>query len=310
MNVGSVCVSHSPLRDRNRPDPDKEARFDAAIAEAGRFVADRKPDLAVVFYPDHVNGFFYNLMPSFCIGVEGRSVGDYGTAAGELDIPSQQAMDLARFVLDAGVDVAISYDMKVDHGAVQPLEWFMEGHSHLPVIPIFINCACDPRPSFDRVRALGKAVGHWARENSLRVLMVGSGGLSHDPPMPTIEGADSTMRQRLIGGSELNHKFRLARQSGAHREGRAMADGRSSLLPPNAKWDKDLMAAFLAGDLTVLDGVADEDITLIGGRGGHEVRAWVAALATLEPGYEATELFYDVIDEWITGMGMLHAVDA
>ena len=26
------------------------------------------PDLVVVFGPDHFNGFFYELMPAFCIG--------------------------------------------------------------------------------------------------------------------------------------------------------------------------------------------------------------------------------------------------
>lgn len=87
-----------------------------------------------------------------------------------------------------------------------------------------------------------------------------------------------------------------------------MAAGRSTLLPADATWDRMLLNAFIAGDLTVLDEYSDEAITATGGRGGHEARAWVATLAALGPNYSATEIYYDVIDEWITGMGVLKAV--
>lgn len=89
-----------------------------------------------------------------------------------------------------------------------------------------------------------------------------------------------------------------------------MAVGRSSLLPANAEWDRKLLDAFMAGDLSVLDQVPDAAISHAGGRGGHETRAWIAALATLGPNYSATELFYEVVDEWITGMGILQATAA
>jgi 2,3-dihydroxyphenylpropionate 1,2-dioxygenase len=51
-------------------------------------------------------------------------------------------------------------------------------------------------------------------------------------------------------------------------------------------------------------------ISQTGGRGGHETRAWVAALSALGEGYGATELFYATIHEWITGMGVLWATPA
>src|SRR5689334_20694794 len=104
MIAGCICLSHSPLKDKNRPDPAAEARFAAALKTAAEFVAEKKPDLTIIFYPDHLNGFFYQLLPSFCIGLEGSSIGDYGTAAGKLDIPEDRASDLAHAVLAAGVD--------------------------------------------------------------------------------------------------------------------------------------------------------------------------------------------------------------
>lgn len=310
MIVGSVCLSHSPLKDRTRPDPCIEGRYNTALTAAAGIVAELEPDLTVIIYPDHINGFFYGLLPSFCVGMEGVSIGDYGTAAGKLDISQERAADLARSVLDSGVDVAISHSMQVDHGAVQPLEMLSETHPLQKIIPIFVNCAAPPLPTFVRARALGQAVGDWARDAPERILFIGSGGLSHDPPMADLSTATPEMRDRLISGLPLNHSQRFARQSRALTEGNAMAVGKSRLLPANAAWDRKLMDAFLSGDLKVLDDCSQAEISAAGGRGGHEARTWVAALAALGSGYAAQSLFCEVIDEWITGMGILTATPA
>lgn len=308
MLVGSVCMSHSPLIDRNRATPETEARFNSAVDKAAQFVKEVRPDLIVIIYPDHINGFFYNLLPSFCVGIAGNSIGDFGTAAGALEIPETRALSLARSILDQGVDTAISYRMDVDHGAVQPYE-YLTAHLQVPaIIPVFVNCAMAPRPTWERVRALGAAIGKWAREEAgERVLIIGSGGLSHDPPMPNIATAPAAVRQQLIEGNALSHAQRHARQNRAMAEGAALAAGRSEILPLNPEWDRRLMAAFVAGNLSVLDASPDEEITRTGGRGGHEVRSWVAALAAMGEGYKGEELFYEPIDEWITGMGIMAA---
>ncbi|MEW5423340.1 3-carboxyethylcatechol 2,3-dioxygenase [Amorphus sp. 3PC139-8] len=310
MIVGSVCISHSPLIETNRAQPRVEERFGAALDKAAGFVAQLEPELTVLFYPDHLNGFFYNLLPSFCIGIEGRSIGDYGTRAGALEIPQERAMEMARSVLEQGVDAAISYRMEVDHGAAQPMELLSARHDISRVIPVFINCAAEPRPTFARVRALGRAVGNWARATPERVLIVGSGGLSHDPPMPSLATATPEIRARLIDGGELDAEQRAARETRAAEEGRAMAAGTSPLLPLDPSWDRMLLDAFLTRNLDVLDSSPDEEITGTGGRGGHEIRTWFAALAALGDGYRAEELFYEPISEWIAGMGMIRATAA
>ena len=310
MIVGSVCVSHSPLRDRVRPEAACEEEFNAALSKAATLVAEQKPDIAVVFYPDHINGFFYKLLPPFCVGVEATSIGDYGTAAGKLDVPEARALDLASSALASGIDVAISHDMHVDHGAVQPLEWLSEQYPIPHVIPVFVNCAAPPLPSVARARALGEAVGDWAREAPERILIVGSGGLSHDPPMAELASAPVETRQRLISGTPLPHAQRFARQNRAQLEGSAMAVGQSALLPANAEWDRTVLDAVLAGDLSTIEGWSNESISKTGGRGGHEVRTWIAALAGLGAGYAATELFYGTIKEWLTGMGIVWATAA
>ena len=83
---------------------------------------DFDPELVVNFGPDHYNGFFYDLMPPFCVGYRAHGTGDYDSFGGELDVPEQVAEELAQFVIDRDIDLAISRRMEVDHGAVQPME--------------------------------------------------------------------------------------------------------------------------------------------------------------------------------------------
>ena len=68
-----------------------------------------------------------------------------------------------------------------------------------------------------------------------------------------------------------------------------------------------LLDAFTSGDLSPLDLIDDETISRTGGRGGHEVRCWIAALAALGQGYSSEMLFYEPIPEWLTGMGIMSA---
>ncbi len=307
MIVGAVCMSHSPLLDRNRAQSETEKRFDEAVKKAGNFVAGIEPTLAIVFYPDHINGFFYNLLPAFCVGIEGSAIGDYGTVAGKLDIPESVAMDCATFLLRSGIDVAISYRLTADHGAVQPLELLSATSGLTRMIPIFINCAAAPRASFARARALGQAVGQWAQKSGERVLIMGSGGLSHDPPVPALATATPDVRTRLIDGGTLSHGQRLMCQTRAQQEGINLAAGKSNLLPLNPEWDRSLLDAFSAGNLSVLDDIPEEEMTGIGGRGGHEVRTWVAALGAMGSDYRSEVVFYEAINEWITGMGIMTA---
>ena len=309
MITAAVCMSHSPLMDRNRAPAEQEAGWSQAIRSASTFVEATEPDLAIVFFPDHLNGFLYDLMPSFCVGVAGTAIGDFGTVPGTLDIPEEIAADCAAHCVARGVDVAVSYSMKVDHGGVQPLEMLAAHKVLTRFVPIFVNCAAPPRPTFDRVRALGRAVGEWARKRPERIVIVGSGGLSHDPPLPTVATATGAAGKRLREGGALSYADRLARQTRVLAGGAEFSSGKSKLRPLNPDWDRKVMAEFAVGNLQVLDGRGDDAITEEAGCGSHELRCWIAALSAVagEGSYRAEPLFYAPVNEWITGMGVLTA---
>ncbi|MGB7113699.1 MAG: 3-carboxyethylcatechol 2,3-dioxygenase, partial [Mycobacterium sp.] len=206
-------MSHSPLLNLPGPSQALLDDIDAALTQARDFVADFNPEIVVIFAPDHYNGFFYKLMPPFCIGTEAQGVGDYGTHKGPLDVPQATAVGCAKAVLSAGVDIAISANMDVDHGTVQPLEKLFGTATARPVIPIFINSVATPLGPLHRCRTLGTAVGSYLATLDKRVLVVGSGGLSHDPPVPTLATATPAVVQRIVHGAPMTPEQRLARQT-------------------------------------------------------------------------------------------------
>jgi len=110
-------MSHSPLLHHVQPSPEVKAEVDAGFEATRTFVKEFDPDLIINFAPDHYNGFFYNLMPPFCIGYEAIAIGDYDSQAGPLDVPYDLAQSMARSVIESGVDTAISLLMEIDHGA-------------------------------------------------------------------------------------------------------------------------------------------------------------------------------------------------
>ncbi len=298
--------------DRNRAPSSIESEWNAAVSAAAHFAERGEPDLIVVFYPDHLNGFLYNLLPSFCIGARGASIGDFGTAPGILDIPEDLAASCATHCVMNGIDIAISYDMKVDHGGVQPLELLSTERNLTRHIPIFINCAAAPRPTFARVRALGGIVGDWAAARPERILIVGSGGLSHDPPLPALASASGAVRRRLLEGGPLSHPERVTRQRRVYSEGLEFSAGRSSLRSVNSTWDRRALESLARGNLSLFDNDEDDAITAAAGCGAHEVRCWVAALSSVgrAVSYSAEALFYSPVNEWITGMAVLTASPA
>ncbi|MBO0677966.1 3-carboxyethylcatechol 2,3-dioxygenase [Mycolicibacterium sp. S2-37] len=308
--IALCCMSHSPLL--NLPGPSQELLDDIAaeLTAARDFVSEFDPELVVTFSPDHYNGFFYKLMPPFCVGTSARGVGDYGTHAGPLDVPRELADELAAAVLEAGVDVAISASMDVDHGTVQPLEKLFGDATARPVIPVFCNSVATPLGPLRRTRALGTAIGGYLGTLNKRVLVIGSGGLSHDPPVPTLATAPPAALDRIVHGAPMSAEQRTARQGAVIEAARAFAHGDSPLQPLNPAWDQSFLEILDEGWLTDLDGWSNAFITREGGNSGHEIRTWVAAFAALAANgeYRTQQRFYRAAPELIAGFAIRTAV--
>jgi 2,3-dihydroxyphenylpropionate 1,2-dioxygenase len=299
-------MSHSPLLNLPGPSRDLLDDIEGAIAQARAFVDDYDPELVVVFSPDHYNGFFYRAMPPFCIGLSAGGVGDYGTHPGPLPVPRDLAEQCAEAVLDAGVDVAISASMDVDHGTVQPLEKLFGDATARPVIPVFVNGVAVPLGPLHRIRALGTAVGTYLATLDKRVLIIGSGGLSHSPPVPTLATAPPAALERIVHGRLMTPEQRQARQTAVMEAARSFAAGESDLQPLNPAWDQRFLEIVDGGRLDEFDQWSNSFVLYEGGSSAHEIRTWIAAFAALRTAGEyRTELrYYKQAEELIAGFAI------
>lgn len=308
MPLALCCLSHSPLLDITEQDRELELDVRGALSTAREFAAEFGPDIVVIFAPDHYNGFFYRLMPPFCLGLAASAVGDYGSLAGPLDVPAGLARACGQAVLDQGIDVAISHRMELDHATAQPLRELFGALDARPVIPVFINSAAAPLGPVSRARRLGAAIGRFFAGRDERVLLVGSGGLSHDPPVPDLDSAPPAVAERLVSGRPLTAAEAERKHSGAIAEGAALAAGTSDRRALSPEWDAEFLDLLASGALGELDGWGNAGIAERG-CGAHEIRTWIAAYSALASGgpYEVTYRYYRPIPEYIAGFAVTTA---
>ncbi|EOW3012519.1 2,3-dihydroxyphenylpropionate/2,3-dihydroxicinnamic acid 1,2-dioxygenase [Escherichia coli] len=286
MHAYLHCLSHSPLVGYVDPAQEVLDEVNGVIASARERIAAFSPELVVLFAPDHYNGFFYDVMPPFCLGVGATAIGDFGSAAGELPVPVELAEACAHAVMKSGIDLAVSYCMQVDHGFAQPL------------------------PGFQRTRMLGEAIGRFTSTLNKRVLFLGSGGLSHQPPVPELAKADAHMRDRLLGsGKDLPASERELRQQRVISAAEKFVEDQRTLHPLNPIWDNQFMTLLEQGRIQELDAVSNEELSAIAGKSTHEIKTWVAAFAAISAfgNWRSEGRYYRPIPEWIAGFGSLSA---
>ena len=314
-----ACASHTPLlMDERYVEPGVTAEIRAQFATLAGFVREFGAEQIIQFSPDHFHGFHYDLMPSFCVAASARSCGDWGTASGPLRVDEPFALALLDAVRDAEIDAALSYDMVVDHGFVQMWEAMFQRFDDQPIVPIFVNAIGHPLPRYRRARLLGDAVGRFAATSGRRILFAASGGLSHDPVVPRIEGATQELRDRLIGRTPPSAEGQAARERAVHAAAAAATRGTGPSRPINSEWDRAFLAMLRDRDWAGLDALTPQSVDAQAGSGGNEVLAWVAAIAALdaavgangatgEIGYRIVHEHYRPIPGWIAGLALLAA---
>lgn len=309
MTVRLKCFSHTPLRGLYDPNAETVAEVEAVLAQTKKEVEEFDPELIILFAPDHYNGLFYDLMPPFVVPTAAESVGDYSTPLGPLSIPADLALELVRHIHENDIDVALSHRLQVDHGCTQILAEATGSLTRYPVIPIIINCVAPPFNPYRRIRLLGEVIGRFIKKLNKRVLILGSGGLSHEPPVPLFSGAASEVAEFLISGRNPTKEARQQREARTVAAAKVFGTPDCDLTPLNADWDNTFMDLLMSNQLTQVDDFDIEVISKEAGRSTHEVRTWVAAFAALSAlgPYTAQKEYYKPINEWIAGYGVMSA---
>jgi protocatechuate 4,5-dioxygenase beta chain len=188
--VGGLATSHVPaigaaMARGQQQEPYWKPFFDGYLPVRD-WLADVKPDVAVVFYNDHGLNFFLDKMPTFAIGAaseyrnadEGWGIPTLPPFRGEPDL----SWHLIEQLVAREFDLTTCQEMLVDHAFTLPLKLFWpDGECPVTTVPVCINTVQFPLPTARRCYALGRAVGEaiTAWDSDKRVVIIGTGGLSH-----------------------------------------------------------------------------------------------------------------------------------
>jgi len=215
--VAGFGVPHTPMAPAQvQQDPSGEtAQLYRAVAEHLDAV---QPDVLVVFDSDHLNTFFFDNLPTFCIGVAPRTAGPNDSNA---QIPRYQvpvSEPLARAVqrtgLGQGFDLALTQEFEVDHSILVPLH-FLTPRMHVPIVPVFVNGVAPPLPLARRCFALGAmvraAVDAWPER--LRVAILASGSFSLEVSGPRVGITDHDWLNTVLRCLRRGHTRALLEQA-------------------------------------------------------------------------------------------------
>ena len=188
--IGAVASTHVPaigkaIAEKRENDPYWRPFFSGFDYVHG-WLARERPDAIVIFYNDHGLNFFLDKLPTFAVG----AAPEYRNEDEGWGIPVSRAVagdpDFSWHLIDTLVadefDITMCQEMLVDHAVTIPMALMWPGERWpVKIVPIEINTVQHPLPSLGRCLALGRSVGRaiesYARD--LKVLVVGTGGLSH-----------------------------------------------------------------------------------------------------------------------------------
>ena len=180
--VAAMATVHAPQLFTRPPEEDPK-QLDASIAamrKLGQLLDEVKPDVLVIFASDHMETFFLQSVPTFCIVAGDRAHASFAGRDWDLPIHQPFAEALLDGLVARGFDMAYSQDATMGHSFAAPFEWVIEGRA-IPVVPFFVNTYLPPLPTAQRCAALGRAIADIVSSRRERVALLASGGMSHYP---------------------------------------------------------------------------------------------------------------------------------
>lgn len=267
--VAGILTPHAPMITA-RPviqRPEQRERFVASMEVMRRRLEVARPDVLVIFSNDHLQNFFYDNMPAFCVGVGeaypapspggGRAL---GLPARTIPGAGRWGKDLLKAGLDAGFDLAYSHELEFVDDLSVPLHFLMP-EATIPIVPILINCVAPPLPTPRRCYELGGLLRAFIQRRPAgeRVGLVGSGGMSHRIGTP----------------------------------------GHGTISP---EFDQRILSPIEQGQGHTLANLTHDEIERDGGNGAQELRSWIAVLGAL-PGHKGELLHYEPVPDWLVGAG-------
>ena len=189
--IGGIGTSHVPTiavaYDKGRQNEPAWAPLFEGYKPVAEWLKAQRADVLVFFYNDHATTFFFDVYPTFALGV-GASFPIADEGAGLRNLPPLRGdvklqAHIAQSLVNDEFDLTVFQEKPIDHGCASPLPLLWPHEPDWPgtIVPIAINVLQYPLPTARRCYKLGQAVRRAIESypQDLRVVVVGTGGLSH-----------------------------------------------------------------------------------------------------------------------------------
>jgi protocatechuate 4,5-dioxygenase beta chain len=189
--VAGVGSSHVPAIgaaiDNDRTQEERWKTLFDGYEPARAWLAEQRPDVAILIYNDHGSAFSLDVVPTFAIGVapkytpadEGYGRRKIPTIHGDPDL----SWHVVESLVEQSFDITVCQKLEVDHGLTVPMSvlWGSPEEWPVRVIPVAVNVVQQPTPSAARCFELGQAIRRAVEsyEPDVKVAVVGTGGMSH-----------------------------------------------------------------------------------------------------------------------------------
>jgi 2,3-dihydroxyphenylpropionate 1,2-dioxygenase len=174
------------------------------------------------------------------------------------------------------------------------------GTLNVPLVPLVINVFAAPLPRIDRCMQLGRNIADavLAIPEDLRVVVIASGGLSHQLPWPADWRDPQGDDEEFLVEAWLNGRGEWERYDKRRRE--IITAAQPTIFED---FDEAFLADLEAGKLERYATYSSADVERAAGNGGQELRTWLTMASALgfAPG---RRLAYSAMPEWLTGMGV------
>jgi hypothetical protein len=229
MLVGDVPQPRAAAAETSETNAVARGRIDHGVATLRAAIEAARPDAVVIVGDDQDEVFgpaFNPTLAVFCgSAVSGSTLPRFRDQPGldrrvELTCHSELASHLAAGLTRRGFDPAVMTELRplsrpdgIGHAFTRPAQFLGLAETGIPVIPVFLNAYHDPLPSGQRCYDMGRAIREIADGRPERIVVVGSGGLSHDPMGPRAGWIDQRLDRWVLDriaegrGEELTTMF-------------------------------------------------------------------------------------------------------
>jgi aromatic ring-opening dioxygenase catalytic subunit (LigB family) len=220
--VGAFTASHSPgiTGWPERAEPHRRKAVEGAYAEARRRLDALEPDVIVAVSVEHFTNFHLGNLPAFAIATGDSYLGPVTAEMGSFLGVAQHrypghadfGRHLYEFALESEFDPAlVEGGLDFDENFCVPFK-LLDPESKYPLVPVIVNGVNPPWPTPKRCYDFGRMIRRAVEAQSAvrRVVVVGTGGLSHWVGLPEAGDINSDFDRDFIARLESGDPGRLA----------------------------------------------------------------------------------------------------